>query len=195
MPISTTMTELEAVNLILRNDGESPVTTLVNSGFGEAADALTVLRQTSRAIQTAGWTFNTDYEMKFVPDTEGVIILPSNTLWHRTAGSDRGCTYTLRAGKLYDPNKNTHVFTEPVYLDVCTGLSFEDLTEPARAYIAIVAARKFQQESTGSPAQDSLTGDDEFRAKVALERAEGRIHRRKSGNSAAERAGLRRGIL
>ena len=189
------MDELEAVNLILRNDGESPVSSLSNTGFGEAADALAVLRQTSRSIQTSGWTFNTDYEMKFTPDTDGNIFLPKSTLWFTPAGLSKGHLYVQRAGKLYDPEENTFVFASPVYLDICTMQDFADMTEPARAYIAIVAARKFQGESTGSPAQDNITADDEMMAKVNLEKAESRVHRRGGLRVPNALSGLKRGLL
>ena len=53
--------ELEGVNKVLRMMGESPVNSL-ESQFGLAKQAHDSLREASRAIQSEGWSFNTDFE-------------------------------------------------------------------------------------------------------------------------------------
>lgn len=53
----TCTTELEAVNALLGAVGETPVNTLEDLGFTDAAIALSVLRSKSRETQSKGWYF------------------------------------------------------------------------------------------------------------------------------------------
>ena len=53
-------TELEAVNVMLSNIGESPVNTLEDDNVIDATVARTILKSISREVQALGWNFNTD---------------------------------------------------------------------------------------------------------------------------------------
>lgn len=162
--ILTPLTELEAVNIILENDGEAPVNALDDSGFSESGKAQRVLREISRKVQNKGWAFNTDYERKFSPDVSDEIVLPTNTLKIKPTYLSQELRLVERGRKLYDLDKNTYVFSTPVYLNVVQMLDFEDLPAPARDYITIRAARVYQARVTGSGSQDGFTKDEEFEA-------------------------------
>ena len=59
------MTELEAVNMMLMTIGEYKVNDLINlAGRSDAAIAKDILTNTSRAVQSKGWTFNTDFNVE-----------------------------------------------------------------------------------------------------------------------------------
>lgn len=162
--ILTPLTELEAVNIILENDGEAPVNALDDSGFSESGKAQRVLREISRKVQNKGWAFNTDYERKFSPNISDEIELPTNTLKIKPTYLSQELRLVERGRKLYDLDKNTYVFSTPVYLNVVQMLDFEDLPAPARDYITIRAARVYQARVTGSGSQDGFTKDEEFEA-------------------------------
>jgi hypothetical protein len=162
--ILTPLTELEAVNIILENDGEAPVNALDDSGFSESGKAQRVLREISRKVQNKGWAFNTDYERKFSPNVSDEIELPTNTLKIKPTYLSQELRLVERGRKLYDLDNNTYVFTTSVYLNVVQMLDFEDLPAPARDYVTIRAARVYQARATGSGSQDGFTKDEEFEA-------------------------------
>jgi len=173
MPMTTTpLTELEAVNEILRNDGEAPVASLDESGFSEASDAYARLTHATREHQSKGWAYNTDYERKFTPDINGDIILPADTLWVRPTYISQSLSLVERGRKLYDLEGNTYTFDAPVYLNICQMLEFSEMPSAMRDYVTIVAARKYQTQSTGSGAQDAYTEEDEIRARAVMKQAD-----------------------
>lgn len=170
--VLTPLTELEAVNEILRNDGEAPVAQLDDSGFSEAAQAYTVLRHATREHQVKGWAYNTDYERKFTPDVSNEITLPDNTLRIKPTSESERLSLVERGRKLYDLDGNTYEFTAPVYLDIVQMLSFEEMPAAMRDYVTLVAARRYQASSTGSSLQNSFTQEDEYRARATMQQAD-----------------------
>lgn len=161
-------TELEAVNLILRNMGEARVNSLINPPL-DASEALGTLREVSFEVQKRGWYFNTELH-RFIPDNTGTIGLPPNTLGVSSTGPDRGLRVTNRAGKLYriQPYANGSTFDGPIHVALVLGLEFDELPASARSYIALRAARVTQERVVGD--QMSAQGDqqDETRALAEL---------------------------
>jgi hypothetical protein len=173
------LTELEAVNMILRNDGEAPVDTLDDTGFSEVADARAFLRNISNEEQVRGWAFNTEYAVRVLPDAlTGHIALTDDVLWVRPASYSYGLDIVERGRKLYNNQGNTYVFTGPVYIDICRLLPFNELPVYARTFIAIRAARRYQSTSTGSQRQDAFTQEHEIKAEAECKKADQRARRR-----------------
>jgi len=166
------LTELDAVNIILHNDGEAPVATLDEAGFGDAAAAQAVLEEISRTVQDGGWAFNVDFKRTFTPSVDDEIVLPADTLWIKPTLSSQAMSLVERGRKLYDLDNNSYTFTRPVYLDVCQMLDFTDLPSAARYYITIRAARTYQARGTGSGSQNAFTEMDELRAQASLKKAD-----------------------
>jgi hypothetical protein len=176
---TTPLTELEAVNIILINDGESPVSSLDEEGFSEAATAYNTLREISRTVQDSGWAFNTDYRRMLTPDSfSSEIILPLDTLWVRPTYTCAGRALVERNRKLYDLETHSYAFSTSIYVDLCQMLDFVELPSAARYYIALRAARTYQARSTGSAATNAFTAQDEKDAKAALKRADNRARPR-----------------
>ena len=75
-------TKLDAVNIMIAVIGESPVNTLGGASVPvTVVQAESVLDETSKAIQSEGWHFNTEYDYPLVPDSgTSKITLPVNTL-------------------------------------------------------------------------------------------------------------------
>ena len=169
---TTPITELDAVNIILDNDGEAPVASLDEAGFDEAAGAQAVLEEISRTVQDGGWAFNTDFNRKLSPDLNGDIVLPADTLWVKPTFVDEAMTVVERGRKLYDLLNNTYTFTQGVHLDICQMLDFAELPSAARYYITLRAARVYQARSTGSGSQNAFTESDEARAQASLKKAD-----------------------
>ena len=118
----TAYSELEAVNLILRNMGETSVNSLSNPPL-DASEALATLHEVSREVQKRWWYFNTEV-LSLSPDNNGIITLPVNLLAVETAGVHRNLKVTSRGGKLYrlEPFNNGPVFDGPMQLRLILGL-------------------------------------------------------------------------
>jgi len=161
------MSELEAVNLMLMTIGEYKVNDLINlAGRSDAAIAKDILTNTSRAVQSKGWTFNTDFDVVLAPDTDGQIELGGSILRIDTTSTVRSSQKDIieRANKLYDRQNNTHIFTDNVTVDTITYFNFEDLPEAARRFIAIRSARVFHDRVVGSGELHRFFQDDEGQA-------------------------------
>lgn len=160
------MTELEAVNLILKNMGEAPVNSLSGALPLEASQAFDVLIEVSKEVQTKGWYFNTEYR-RLAPDHQGHITLPVNTLSVQTIGDSRGLKVIARGNRLYNisPFANTFKFDGAVSVQIVLGLEFNELPSTARNYIALKAARIAQVRTEGD---DMLLNEDKADENEAL---------------------------
>ena len=161
------MSELEAVNLMLMTIGEYKVNDLINlAGRSDAAIAKDILNNTSRAVQSKGWTFNTDFGVKLLPDTEGRIKLGASILRIDTTSKVRSSEKDIieRDNMLYDRENNTHIFTEDVTVNTITYFNFESLPEAARRFIAIRSARVFHDRVVGSGELHRFFQEDEGQA-------------------------------
>lgn len=159
----TPATELEAVNDMLAAIGEAPVNSLTEPVAADASLAHALLKRVSREVQSMGWHWNRDPRVVFVPEnTTGFIYLPDNVLRLNEHPSVRGrYDLTRRGNRLYDRKTQSFVFSEPVPLEVAWGLPWEDLPEPARAYIMARAGRVFLNRAAHDGAVAGFSLSDE----------------------------------
>ena len=162
-------TKLEAVNTMIAVIGEAPVNTLGGTAVPiTVVQAENVLDETSRAVQSEGWHFNTEHEYPFTPDaTNSKITLPSNVL---TIDLDPQI-YTdvdpvQRGNTLYDRKNPTDVWTKEVKASVTFQLDFTEIPEQFRNYITIKAARIFSNRFLGSREIEGFALRDEVEAKA-----------------------------
>lgn len=145
----TPTTELEAVNECLENIGQSPVSTISGTLGVDTNIALGYVRRLNRQMQSKGWYWNTEKDYPLTPDGSGDILLPSNTLAVDTTGSNKTDDYVQRGQRLYNKDDHTYTFTKDVYVELVVGLPFEEMPETARRYVALKAARMFQNRIEG----------------------------------------------
>ena len=157
-------TKLEAVNMLLEGIMESPVNSVDGSGLQEADLASVMIDRVSREVQKKGWHWNTFVNYEISPDTDGNIILPSNTLGVDTMGPSCNLDLVQRATKLYNRETNTFNIGVKVTTELVLNLPYEELPENARYYIAIKATRKFQQKALGSAELSEFDRFDEQEA-------------------------------
>lgn len=165
----TPTTELEAVNTLLQIIGEAPVSSLEVSGLADVAIAKDVLMKASREVQAFGWHFNTEEDVSFAPDREGVVYVPSNVLQVSSKSKD----VVHRGSRLYDRLHHTYFFDEAVEVDVIYFFGFEEIPEAARHYITIKAGRQFANRMMASGDLRDFTAEDEGMARILLMEAEG----------------------
>ena len=141
-------TKLSAVNRILSNVGQSPVTVL-DSGNPLVEMAELILDEITSAVQTEGWIFNTEYAYPFTPDENGFIESSPSILSFDSNGLTNTFIVT-REGKLYDKANHTFKFEGVQYLDVVWLFDFMDMPEAFREYATIRAANVFAGRAVGS---------------------------------------------
>lgn len=162
------LTELEAVNELLKIIGESPVNALEDTEVADASLALSTLRTTSVEVQTPGWWFNSEDNVTVEPDTDKFIRIPAEVLSVDTSGSSSGTNAVHRGTRLYDRSTRSYEFDASVTVDWIVALAFEELPSSARNYVAIKAARRFQARFLGDRDLHQFTEADEYTARVAL---------------------------
>jgi hypothetical protein len=159
----TPTTQLEAVNAILANVGQSPVSTLEVSGFADVAVAKKLLERVSRSMQKSGWHFNTEDDYTLAVNGDSKIPVPPNALLCDPMPTE-SVDAVQRGGFLYNRKDHTYTFTDSLDCRIVFFLAFEELPEAAREYVMIRAARVFQAEGFGSAQLDSFKQEDELRA-------------------------------
>nr|BAR25496.1 tail tubular protein A [uncultured Mediterranean phage uvMED]BAR25546.1 tail tubular protein A [uncultured Mediterranean phage uvMED] len=140
------LTELKAVNIMLSNIGQSPITDL-DSINPQVSMARSILDEVCHALQSEGWTFNTETHYPFNP-SNGYIEVPHNVL-SLDGGYYSNKEIVIREGKLYDKRAHAYV-NEPIELDVVWHYSFDDQPAPFKNYVAIRAANLFATRAIGS---------------------------------------------
>lgn len=167
-------TELGAINTMLDAIGASPVSSLEEPSI-DVAKARAVLDQVNREVQLQGWHFNTDTEYTLPRTTSGEYLLPPNVLRIDTSAVNGWVDVTWRGGKLWDRERHTYTFSadRTLKFDIIWLLPFNDLPEVARNYIAMRAARRFQERMVGSELLSKFDERDEAQALMFLKEAEG----------------------
>lgn len=170
IPFTTPTTTLEAVNECLKAIGEAPVSDLTDGGASaDVESAFGTLQNVSRAVQVEGWNFNTEEASRIVPDNNGFLTLPANTLRVDSVEPDRDIRVSMRGNRLYDKTNKTFVFTSAVTCDLVLLLPFEELPEYARRYITIRAVREFSDNELASDTVHSFKLAEEEQARVMME--------------------------
>lgn len=169
------MTDLQAVNRMLKSIGQAPVNTLEVSGIGDVNKARQELEEVTRDVQTIGWSWNTDDSYTLSPDTDGAIRLPNGALDVDSTETTQNIVVREHPSgglALYDADNTTFTFTASVTVRVIWGFEFNSLPAAARVYIATAAARRFQAQVVSSTILDRFNETDEQRAWVLLQRRE-----------------------
>lgn len=176
------LTEIDAVNEMLISIGQAPVSTL-STGIRDVSIARTQLHNVSRAVQSRGWSFNSDHKYEFAFDGNGKIAVPTNAFKldsvfayqdfvQRNDPADDTMRLWDKVNHTFDISAN-HL--GPIYMDVVWFYAFEEIPQYARNYIALRAARKFQATVIGSQILHYFTKEDELAAYAEFLEADGEI--------------------
>ena len=166
--------KLDMINRALLAIGETPLLdgTIVSSlPTGTDGDiARRFVENTMVEVQSRGWYFNTDYNFTLVPDVDGFITMPPNTLRIDFGNSEDRHRYTIKNGSIYDYLDQTFLIEKKLTCDTTWLVDYNLLPPEAYEYIAARGARKFQQQVIGSVETDGFTSRDEQDAFANLER-------------------------
>ena len=145
---------------------EAPVNTLEDSGLVDVALARRVLRDASIEIQSRGWSWNTDRNVRLARTVDKIVHVPADAL-HIDA-EDPNTPVVPRAGKLWNPRENTFEWELVPPLKIVRFLGFSDIPAPAQTYLILNAGRIFADRVISSEKRSGLNKTDELRAWVTL---------------------------
>ena len=162
-------TELEAINIMLAAIGEAPINSLTDTLPVDARTAQNTLTEVNKEVQSEGWSFNTEIDVTLTRDGSNQINLPINVLRVDPNIHQHPTIDPIQRGlKLYDRQNNKYEFDEDLICTVVYYRDFDEITEQARRYINIKAARIFVDRLIGDQGLRSYTQEDETRSRVIL---------------------------
>lgn len=164
------LSKLDAVNRILRASGEYPVSTLAVTGSNDVTLAIQTLDEVSLQCQMTGLNCNT-VTKTLLPDIDGRILIPDDTLSIDTVGTDLGRNVVQRGRAptyLFDVDNNTDIFTvgTPLNVRMTISLDFEALPTAEQFEVTDFAARMYQMATVGEMAQDKLLQEIAFMSRA-----------------------------
>ena len=164
--MATKLDKLAAVNIVLSNIGQAPVSVLDNNDNPMVVMATNTIDEVTNSLQAEGWTFNTERAYPFTPDPQGHIVVPDNVL-QIDAGYFSDNDTVQRNGKLYNKRKHTFKFEGKQEFDVIWLVDFDDMPDAFKNYVAMRAANLFAGRAVGS--QEAVKfGEREFAARAAM---------------------------
>ena len=162
-------TELEAINIMLAAIGEAPINSLTDTLPVEARTAQNTLTEVNKEVQSEGWSFNTEIDVTLTRDGSNQINLPTNVLRVDANIHQHPTIDPIQRGlKLYDRQNNKYEFDDDLICTVVYFRDFNEITEQARRYINIKAARIFVDRLIGDQGLRTYTQEDETRARAIL---------------------------
>lgn len=146
--------KLGMVNQCLLAIGEIPLadgTVLDSLQPGtDGAIARDIVAATMLDVQSRGWFFNTDREYRLYPDNDGFISVPPNLLRIDTGRYQGRQLYILKGSRVYNLSTQSFIFDTFIEADIIWSVSYESLPLNAYRYVALRAARQFQETVVGS---------------------------------------------
>jgi len=142
----------------------------------DVAITYNTLKETSREVQSEGWSYNTERNYdQFQPDVSKKIAIPNNVIQmdlSQDYTNSLGRNVVNRAGYVYDTIKHTDIWDtdETLYFDVVWERDYSDIPQPIQAYIVARAAATVSSRIIGDPNQYQMLQQKEAYARsFALE--------------------------
>ena len=129
--------------------------------------ASNTIDEVSLSVQSDGYTFNTEREYPFTPNSSNQIIIPDNVL-ALDSPYDQESNLIIRGGKLYDKRDHSFTFTEQLKLNVLWLFDFDDMPEPFKNYVSLRSANLFAGRAVGSAEQVRFGEREEAMARAAM---------------------------
>jgi len=162
------MSELEALNMLLRLIGSSPVSS-VDTNHPDVANAMACLTRNNKKAQKRGWWFNTSYNVMYSPDVAGNIIIPSQILSVLTTDVN----IVKRGTKLYNNYTSSFTFSETVtVIREIRLLEWEDLPSCMQEFIVYTAGAEFVRDELEDPNKEASLKQDAGLAMIDIKTEE-----------------------
>jgi len=144
------MDELEAVQMLLRAIGSSPVNNL-DVAHPDMANARACINRLRKSVQKTGWWFNTDYNVVFQADVLGEVRIPKEVT--RFIASD--AQFVKRGRKVYNSQTQTfNIGASVTALKTVRSLEWAELPASIQEYAAYLACSQFISDEIEDPAKE-----------------------------------------
>lgn len=184
------MTELDAMNVLLRAIGSSPVNSLT-APHPDAANARATLNRVKVDAQKRGWWFNIDYNVMYYPNSIGEIVIESQVL----SLVDTNGAYLKRGNKLYDKFNNTFKFNGPINIHrTVRNIPWDELPESMKTYIVYRAAADFVRDEIEDRNKEHSFKEDAGVAMIDVKKEDlesGQYNKLHTSRALAARKGVR----
>jgi hypothetical protein len=156
--------------------GEPPV----NSLSAQRADSLmaqNLIDEVAREVLTYGWHFNTEDNVILIPDNTTGYIYIGDTVVRVDMDPMYDATYDIvvRGNRLYNRKTNSYSFAEQLKVQQVILMDFEEMPEVAKRYVAVRAARIFQDRMVGATTLHGFTAIEETTALTKLQEYENEV--------------------
>lgn len=165
----SSMTVLEAVNVLLTTIGEAPVNTLTGNQVTDVTIANQVLTEVSREVQSQGWHFNTEDKVVLSRNEFNFIVVPADVARIDTPDYNT----VIRGDKLFNLDTRSYEFTATVEASIVYYQDFLELPDVVKKYITTRAARIFSDRMLNSETIHRMVSRDEQKALIDLKDFEG----------------------
>lgn len=165
----SSMTVLEAVNVLLTTIGEAPVNTLTGNQVTDVTIANQVLTEVSREVQAQGWHFNTEDKVVLSRNEFNFIVIPADVARIDTPDFNT----VIRGDKLFNLDTRSYEFTTTVEASIVYYQDFLELPDVVKKYITTRAARIFSDRMLNSETIHRMVSRDEQKALIDLKDFEG----------------------
>jgi len=144
------MEELEAVQMMLRAIGCSPVNSL-NAAHPDIANARATLDRVRRSNQKRGWWFNTDYNVNFQANSVGEVTIPKEITKFVAADG----ALVKRGRKVYNQYSQTFKIGQTVLaIKTIRALEWADMPASMQEMAAYLACAQFIADELEDPAKE-----------------------------------------
>lgn len=158
-------TLLEAVNHVLENGGEAPVSSLSNDSASVVSIVMRKIKAERLKILSKGHEFNTTYPY-MAYDINGNIHIGNEILSIDGWQENSATRYTVKNGLLYDSTNETNIFTENIHLCIIADVDFDEIRTQLQYQIMASVAKTFQRQYQQDQLVDAELVDDEQEAHV-----------------------------
>ena len=165
----SSMTVLEAVNVLLTTIGEAPVNTLTGNQVTDVTIANQVLTEVSREVQAQGWHFNTEDKVVLSRNEFNFIVIPADVARIDTPDYNT----VIRCDKLFNLDTRSYEFSSTVEASIVYYQDFLELPDVVKKYITTRAARIFSDRMLNSETIHRMVSRDEQKALIDLKDFEG----------------------
>jgi len=160
------MEELDAVNMLLRAIGSSPVNSLSNS-HPEVVNARTTLRRVSKREQNRGWWFNIDYDVVYQRNSSNEISIPEEVVKFVAENA----AYVKRGRKLYNNRDQTYKFEcDVTAVEQVRAFEWDECPTTLQLYAAYLAGAEFINDEIEDTAKEDRFNQKAGLAKIELDK-------------------------
>ena len=158
------ISELDAVNSVLANIGQSPVNDLTENSV-DIGLAVRHLSSVSRELQMRGWSFNTDSEYVLSPNPDNKIDITDDML---AVDLDKvnypEFDVVIRGSFLYNRYNRSYTFTADLKADITWLLAWQDLPPHAQNYIVVTSGIRLADDTESGAASHKFGQEDQLHA-------------------------------